>query len=116
MPKNVDKYTNERQIILEKIFDILEINKVNNKISLKELDENIEKQNKITELENDIKKYFIITGWGYFSNKKRESKRKFLSLIKSIVKDMNVKMITSTLVKKLDDNITKCETFYIIEL
>jgi uncharacterized membrane protein YgaE (UPF0421/DUF939 family) len=61
MPKNVDKYDNERNELLQKLYNILEITPDNNNFSLKELDENIEKQKKIIELENDIKKYFIIT-------------------------------------------------------
>lgn len=107
MPKSIDKYDHERNELLQKLYNILEITHENNKFSLKELDQNIEKQNAIIELENDVKKYFIITGWGYFSNKKRESKRKFLSLIKCIVKAMNVQMITSPVVINKE-----CNTFY----
>jgi hypothetical protein len=112
MPKNIDKYTDERKIILEKIFDILEINNTNNKFSLKELDENIEKQNQIIELESEIKKFFICSKWTYFSHKNRICKRNYLSLIKAIFKNMNVKMNTSIIINKNDDNTSNCETFY----
>ena len=112
MPKDITQFTNERKELLQKLFTILEINDKNKMFSLKELDENNDKQTKILELEPDIKKYFLCARWTYFSNKNREFKRNYLSLIKAIMKDMNVKMSASTLVKKLDDNTTKYETYY----
>ncbi len=113
MPKSIDKFTNERKEILQKIFNILEISDNNKTLSLKKLDEDENKQKSIIELENDIKKYFVCSRWTYFSNKKREFKRNYLSLIKAIMKDLDVKMISSTLIIKTDDNKTKCETYYI---
>jgi hypothetical protein len=107
MPKDVTKYDQERRCILQKLYDILELTPENNKFSLKELDNNIEKQNAIIALEGDVKKYFTITGWGYFSNKNRESKRKYLSFIKCIIKAMNVQMITSPVVINKE-----CDTLY----
>ena len=112
MPKDITQFTNERKELVNKILNILEINDKNKMFSLKDVDENNDKQQKIMELEPDIKKYFLCSRWTYFSNKNRECKRNYLSLIKAIMKDMNVKMSASTLVKKLDDNTTKCETYY----
>jgi hypothetical protein len=116
MPKSIDKYTNERKDILQKIFNILEISDNNKTFSLKKLDEDENKQNSIIELENDIKKYFLCSRWTYFSNKNREFKRSYLSLIKAIMKDLDVKMTSSTLIKKIDDNKTKCETYYVFNI
>lgn len=116
MPKNVDKYDNERNELLQKLYNILEITPDNNIFSLKELDENIGKQNKIIELENDIKKYFICSKWTYFSHKNRECKRNYLSLIKAMLKSMNVKLNTSIIINKNDNNTSKCETFYSLEI
>jgi hypothetical protein len=115
MPKNIEKYTNERQELLEKILNILEISEIHKKFSLKELDENLEKQNKILILESEIKKYFICSKWTYFSHKNRKCKRNYLSLIKAIFKNMNIKMLTSVIINKNDNNPTKCETFYSLE-
>jgi len=116
MPKSIDKYTNERKDILQKIFNILEISDNNKTFSLKKLDEDENKQNSIIELENNIKKYFLCSRWTYFSNKNREFKRSYLSLIKAIMKDLDVKMTSSTLIKKIDDNKTKCETYYVFDI
>jgi hypothetical protein len=80
----------------------LEISDNNKTLSLKKLDEDENKQKSIIELENDIKKYFVCSRWTYFSNKKREFKRNYLSLIKAIMKDLDVKMISSTLIIKTE--------------
>ena len=116
MPKKINKYTIERNDILHKLFNILEISDTNKTFSLKKLDEDETKQKLIIDLESDIKKYFLYSRWTYFSNKNREFKRSYLSLIKAIMKDLNIKMITSTLIKKTGDNKTKCETFYIFDM
>jgi hypothetical protein len=116
MPKSIDKFTNERNEVLQQILNILEITEKNKMFSLKELDENNDKQNNIIALEVDIKKYFLCSRWTYFSNKNREFKRNYLSLIKAIMKAMDVKMVASTLVKKNNDNTSKCETYYCFEI
>jgi len=115
MPKTIDKYTIERNNILQKILEILEISENNNLFSLKKLDENETKIKQIMDIEPDIKKYFLCSRWNYYSNKKREFKRNYLSLIKAVMKDLNVKMISSTLIRKIDNNKTKSETYYIFE-
>lgn len=116
MPKTIDKYTIERNDILQKLLNILEISDTNKTFSLKNLDENDTKQKLIIELESDIKKYFLCSRWTYFSNKNREFKCSYLSLIKAIMKDLNIQMTSSTLIKKTNDNKTKCETFYIFDI
>jgi hypothetical protein len=117
MPKKcIDNLTNERNEVLHKILNILDISDDNNMISIDKIDNDINLQNNIIDLEVDIKKYFKYSRWNYFNNKNRESKRKFFSLIKAILKDMNVKLISSTLVQQLDNNKKKYETYYIIEV
>ena len=59
MKNKTELYINERQIILEKIFEILNIDDSNNTFFLKDLDNDENKQNLILELELDIRKYFV---------------------------------------------------------
>ena len=113
MPKTVDKYDAERLALLEEIYRILEITDTNRSFSLKKLDEDIDKQGKILELIPEIKKYFLCSKWTYFSNKNRGFKRGYLCLIKGMMRDMNVELTSSTLITKIGDNKTKCETYYI---
>lgn len=112
MPKQVDKYTKERQDVLDKMFSILGINEQNNTFLLHELDSNIEKQNKILELEPEIKKYFICGTWSCFTDP--NIKRKFLSLIKNTLKHMGYNLVPTKINIKQEDNTYKTFTKHII--
>jgi hypothetical protein len=115
MPKTIEKYTNERQELLQKLFSILEINEGNKMLSLKKLDEDEQKQKQILDLVDDIKKYFLSSRWTFFSHKNIELKRNYLSLIKAIMKDMNIKMVASFLHIPISKNKVKIETYYIFD-
>lgn len=115
MSKSKEEYMNERNEVLKKILNILEITEINKMLSLKSLDENIEKQNQILELESDIRNFFVCSRWTYFSNKNRKFKRNYLSLIKAIMKVMKVKMNSSTLITKIDETTNKYGTYYIFD-
>ena len=86
-------------------------------ISLKELDENLEKQNEILNLEPEIKKYFKYSRWSYFTNNhaNRKFKRNYLALIRSLMRDMKIKITTSTLLNKTQGKI-KCESYYSFDI
>jgi len=87
MPKQVHKYKEQRNNVLYQMFQILGINEHNNMFSLHKIDEDIEKQSHILNLENDIKKYFLCGEWTCFK-RKSTCKRRWLSMIKYVVKDM----------------------------
>lgn len=102
MPKQVDKYDKERKEVLNKMFQILGINESNNKFLLHELDADIDKQNQILELEPDIKKYFICGSWSCFRTP--DIKRKPLSIIKCLLKEMDYVVLSSSIKVTNDDN------------
>lgn len=111
MPKQVDKYTNERQDVLNKMFSILGINEHNNTFLLHELDSNIDKQSQILQLEPDIKKYFLCGKWNCFTDP--NIKRKYLSLIKNTVKTMGYSIISARRNVKIDDKIIGAVVYHI---
>jgi hypothetical protein len=112
--KNI-KFKEERKLILNKIFDILNITN-NNKIFYTHLlDENEDMQNKILALDNDIETYFRVTLWAAYKQSSRYTiERRYLALIKSIFKDMNVKYESASIRKKYN-NKTIYTTMYTIE-
>jgi hypothetical protein len=110
MPKKVEQYNNERKQLLDKLFNILEINENNNMFSLYKLDNDIDKQNKILELESEIKKYFICGNWTCFT--KNNVKRTWLSYIKYTMKDMGYQLISSKTNIKNDDGTYKNVPLY----
>jgi len=102
MPKKVEQFANERIQVLNQMLQILGINEQNNMFSLHKLDGDINKQNEIIGLEDDIKKYFLCGEWTCFK-KKDSCKRRWLSMIKYVVKDMGYQMTSSNIVSKSDD-------------
>jgi hypothetical protein len=114
MPKSIKNFTKEREELLQKMLAILGVNQDNKMFSLKKLDEDQQKQKQIIDLVEDIKKYFICSRWAYFSNQTKEFKRDYLSLIKSVLRDMQVKIFSSFLHIKTDDKI-QYETFYVLD-
>jgi len=90
MPKQNNK--EKQKDVLDKIFLILNINDDNKTFSLKELDNNIDKQNAILGLEEEIKEAFCYSTWTCF---RRDTKRKWLSMIKYVMKDMEKNLIST---------------------
>jgi len=110
MPKKIDKYDNERKELLIKLFNILGINENNNTILLHDLDTNEKLQNEILSLEPDIKKYFFCGKWSCFSDP--NIKRKYLSFIKYLMKDMDYYMMSQRKFFKLENGNTYRDTIY----
>ena len=102
-------YIKERQDIINKVFEILNINESNNILYLRDLDANEEMQKQILELETDIRKYFVSGAWACFGCP--NIKRKVLSIIKYLMKTMNYNIITKRKLLKTGD-IKHQETLY----
>ena len=117
MPKDINQYSKERDELLLKIFDILKVTKKNEYLifNINELDKNIDMQNEILELEPLMKKYFYYSRWSYYSSEKVKTKvkNKPLSLIKSILKDMNYECISKRYINK--ESSTMERVYYIFK-
>src|SRR5947207_7994234 len=90
-PSKKNKFENERNEIIKKLNNILGITETNYVFCLSDIDDDIIKQNQIISLVEDVKRYFKYSGWPYFSKELKD--RKYLSLTKSIYKDMQYDMI-----------------------
>ena len=82
-----EKFQNEREEICNKIITILDL-KEEGGFLLCELDDNIEKQNKILELKEEIQKYFACSTISSFKPN-FECKRPYLNIIRSILRKQN---------------------------
>ncbi len=89
-PKKELKYEKERKEVLDKLLKILNINKENTIFYVNDLQNDENKQKQILNLEFNVKKYFSCGKWSYFS--KENIPCPYLSLTKSILKDMNINM------------------------
>ena len=106
-----DKYQNEREEICNKIITILEL-KEDNTFLLYELDNDIEKQNKILELKEEIQKYFACSTISSFKPN-FECKRPYLNIIRSILRKQNYNFIGNDYTIKIN-NIPKKTIKYVI--
>ena len=113
MKTKTELYTEERLNILNKIFEILDINENNNTFYLGDLDADENKQNQILELEIDIKKYFVCGSWACFAND--NIKRKVLSIIKNLMKAMNFNIIPKRKLIKKNDISYRDTIYYFIK-
>jgi len=95
------KFKKERQEILEELYNILNINDNNYLFYSHKLTEDI--KNKILALEENIKLYFNTSPWTVLQNNSLKIKNKALSIIKHILKDMNIEYVTNSYLVK-DDN------------
>jgi hypothetical protein len=99
-------YPKERSDLLNKLNNILGITDDNNIIYIYDIDSSIDKQKQINDLVGDIKKYFKCGTWSYFA-KVGKGKRQYLSLIKSIYKDMGYNIYNSQKVYTRDNKSIK---------
>jgi len=106
-----DKYQNEREEICNKIITILEL-KEDNTFLLYELDDDIEKQNKILELKEEIQKYFACSTISSFKPN-FDCKRPYLNIIRSILRKQNYNFIGNDYTIKIN-NIPKKTIKYVI--
>jgi hypothetical protein len=106
-----DKYQNEREEICNKIITILNL-KEDNTFLLCELDEDIEKQNKILEMKEEIQKYFACSTISSFKPN-FNCKRPYLNIIRSILRKQNYNFIGNDYTIKVND-IPKKTIKYII--
>ena len=97
-PNKAQLYKEQRNDVLMRLFNILNVEPDNNAFfNLDDMNDDI--QNEILELADDVKRYFIYSNWPYF--KKGIENKTYLSLMKSILKDMGYSM------KKCHNYVTK---------
>lgn len=99
--KNI-KFKEERKNVLNAILEILNIND-NNKIFYSHmLDEDENLQNQILALDQEIERVFKVSSW--IAYKQKETiERRYLALVKSVFKEMNVKYESASIRKKHKD-------------
>lgn len=98
-----EKYINERDEICNKIINILNLDD-DGCILLSELDLNVDKQNKIIELKEEIKKYFAVSTISSFKPN-FECKRPYLNIIRSILRQQGYIFIGTDYEFKIAENI-----------
>lgn len=110
MPKKVEQYDAERRVVLDRMFEILGISESNKTICLNDIDKDEAKLKAIDNLDVDIKKYFLTSGWNCYS--RHNVKRKYYSLLKYLLRELSIEYKESKMkqIKMLEDGSSKSST------
>lgn len=112
--KKYTKFKKERGEILHTVYGILGINEQNKVFYAHDLDNDINKQNKIMDLVNIIPQYFKVSSWVVFK-KNTKVERPYISLVRCIFRDMNINYTCSSCKIKNSDKKFINSTIYILD-
>jgi|LakMenEpi03Aug12_release.lakeMendotaPanAssembly.Ray.scaffolds.fasta_scaffold129872_3 hypothetical protein len=90
-------YSNERDNIFNQLKKIMDLDNTNT-ILLVKLHDNMELKKKLIELNDDIKRYYRCSTWGYFVSINNGFKGDEITLLKSIFKDHDYKIFSKDVI------------------
>lgn len=99
-------FKQEREKILQRLYDIVGVTEDNKRFFLYDIENG--KIDAIMALQDDVRKYFNAGSWAIFC--KEEVVRPYMSLIRSILKDMGLKFYTVSASIKRNGNNNKIRT------
>jgi hypothetical protein len=105
----IEKYVNERNEIITKLFKIINVQTENNIRFFYSDEITEEKQKEILDMRNNIKRYFMVNGWISFKNTVKLDKI-YMSLIRNILKH---EKINYTISKKMINGIIKTKYIFL---
>ena len=105
-----EKYQAEREDICARLISILQLDN-NNSFLLCDLDNNIEKQQKILEMKDEIQKYFACSTISSFKPG-FECKRPYLNIVRSILRKQDYIFDCGTTFTKIENGVYKTSTKY----
>jgi hypothetical protein len=90
-------YSNERDNIFQQLKILMDLNE-DNSVLLVKLQDNEELKKKLVEFNEDIKKYYRCSTWGYFISINNGEKGDEITLLRSIFKDHDYKIFSKDIV------------------
>lgn len=105
-----EKYQTEREDICARLISILQLD-ANNSFLLCDLDDNIEKQQKILEMKEEIQKFFACSTISSFKPG-FECKRPYLNIVRSILRKQDYVFDCGTTFTKIENGVYKTSTKY----
>lgn len=90
-------YSNERENVFQQLKSLMDLNE-DNSILLAKLQDNNELKKKLIELNEDIKKYYRCSTWGYFVSVNNGEKGDEITLLRSIFKDHDYKIFSKDII------------------
>lgn len=84
------QFINERDEIIKKIYEILKIDDNNKTFLLYDIENSEEIKNKLSEMDEKIKKFFKVGNWNYYIQKNNGIQSPTIGLIRALLKDSNI--------------------------
>ncbi len=106
------KFPTQRNDVLKRVFEIIGASQTKPYFKSHEIDSSTIIDEQINKLDDDIRSYFNISSWSVYKSNNVVTKRS-ISIIRSILRDMNVKYTTS-IQKLINDPNCKFTTIYTI--
>jgi hypothetical protein len=105
------QFKNEREVLINNLNNVIGITKENNCYFLCELEKNDNIKKYLTDNIEDIKKYYKVGKWGFFSNDISKGKDNYIGLLRSIYLDSDYEIISKSKIATFD-NIKKQYTMW----
>jgi hypothetical protein len=105
------QFKNEREILIGNLNNIIGITKENNCYFLCELEKNDNIKKYLYDNIEDIKKYYKVGKWGFFSNDVLKGKDNFIGLLRSLYLDSDYEIISKSKIATFN-NIKKQYTMW----
>ncbi len=105
-----EQYQVEREDICLRLLAIMGITDENNSFCLCDLDADVDKQNRIMEMKEEIRRVFSMSELSSYRN--MECKRPWLSILKSVLKKQNYKVDNSVTYRSIEQGMYKTTTKY----
>ena len=108
-------FNNERNEIIKKINNLLDITENKNFVYLYDIETNEKIKKEINNMSDEIKKYFKVGNWNYYIMKNKGEKPLEISLIRAVYRDEDIIMTTKE--KKIERNGKKVKSiiYYLVK-
>lgn len=105
------QFKNERDILIDNLNNVIGITKEKKCYFLCELEKNDNIKKYLTDNIEDIKKYYKVGKWGFFSNDMSKGKDNYIGLLRSLYLDSDYEIISKSKIATFD-NIKKQYTMW----
>jgi hypothetical protein len=109
--KLCEKYKEEREQVCKKLIDIVNLDDKNSFL-LYDLENDVEKQNRILELKEEIQKYFACSKISSFIPN-FECKRPYLNIVRNILRKQGYTFVSTDLDIKVNDIVKRTKRYLI---
>ncbi len=107
-------FIEEKKNVSNRILEVLGITDTNRTFYSHIIDENQEMQNEVLKLDDEIKRIFQVSAWSAYKSGNTKLERRYLSLIKSVLKACDIKYTSASLKMNYKGN-TINTTLYTIQ-